>query len=62
MLQLIVEAQKEIVAEAIKAWKEEQKGKVKDNEFELHPDERHRVAPSHEELCQQLPAVERGSS
>ncbi len=31
MLQLIVEAQKEIAAEAIKAWKEEQKGKMKDN-------------------------------
>ena len=31
MLQLIVEAQKEIAAEAIKAWKEEQKGKMKEN-------------------------------
>lgn len=31
MLQLIVEAQKEIAAEAIKAWKEEQKEKVKGN-------------------------------
>ena len=31
MLQLIVEAQKEIAAEAINAWKKEQLGKVKDN-------------------------------
>jgi hypothetical protein len=31
MLQLIVEAQKEIAAEAIKAWKEEQMEKMKDN-------------------------------